>query len=93
MIDGSQYNYYGNNYERSDLFRKNRAAIHDGFQTLFKNHDYNKKPVEYTHLLSRAKVIGMKELVPVGDPEYPSTVSGQYDSREQFQALNRSIKK
>lgn len=87
MVNGTQYPFKGNSFNQSKLFLRNRAAVDDGFQTLYKNNDLHKKPIEYTHLLSRAKVIDMKELTPVGNPEYQPSSPSIYDSRKQFQAL------
>ncbi len=61
LLEGKQYTYQGNDYNTA--FNQGEA-VEENIQKIIKNQEENRAPIEFTSILSRAKVIEMKGIKP-----------------------------
>ena len=61
VIKGNQYTYKGNNYNKA-ITQGN--AVQESIQKIIENQEQARAPIEFTNILSSAKVIEMKGIRP-----------------------------
>lgn len=61
QIEGNQYTYQGNLYNKAAT---QGNSVEECIQKIIKNQEENRAPIEFTNVLSRAKVIEMKGIKP-----------------------------
>ena len=60
-LGGNQYTYQGNNYNKA-ITQGN--SVEEGILHIIQNQEEQRCPIEFTNILSRAKVIEMKGIKP-----------------------------